>query len=309
MRTVKITAKTVDEAVAEGLRQLGVTRDQAIVHVEEEPNGGLFGLLRKKQAVVSVSAPDVVTPGDIAKEAARVVSEAFSDVKPSASEKQEEEPAAQEEEKAEPAEEKAEEPASEADQEEEPVEEDLSEEKPEEAEEEEKPEEDKKPAHSRRDDFVFNKEEQDETAAAARKFLEDVFQAMDMKVIIETMTNEERILLTLHGDRMGILIGKHGQTLDALQYLTNLAAGRLYHHHYFVMLDVEGYRERRRQTLESLARRCADKARRTGQPVKLEPMPAGERKIIHLALQQEADIDTESEGEVPQRAVVIRLKK
>ena len=120
--------------------------------------------------------------------------------------------------------------------------------------------------------------------------------------------SEERILINLHGDGLGILIGKHGQTLDALQYLTNLAAGKSFRHHYFVLLDVENYRERRKDTLEALAKRLAGKVKRTGEEVRLEPMAAGERRIIHLALQDDRAISTESEGEAPYRYVVIKLK-
>lgn len=302
MKTVRITAKTVEEAVAEGLRQLGATREQAIIHVVEEPSSGLFGLLRKKQAVVDVTVPEMAGSDDIAKAAAKVVSEAFHDVEVPHEEEKKEEPAV----KAEPEEKKQEE-----------VSETVSKpsEKKEEAEKDSLPEEkpavqEEKKEHSRaREEFTFSAEEQKETAQCAKDFLTRVFKAMDVDVIIETMMNEERILLTMHGKGLGLLIGKHGQTLDALQYLTNLVSGKLYHHHYFVMLDVEGYRERRRGTLEALARRCADKARRTGEPVKLEPMPAGERKIIHLALQDQKDIDTESQGEVPYRSVVISLRK
>ena len=131
---------------------------------------------------------------------------------------------------------------------------------------------------------------------------------MGLDVTMEKMTNEERILLNLRGRGLGILIGKHGQTLNALQYLTNLAAGRLYHHRYFVMLDVENYRSRREQTLTALARRLAEKAKRTGQPVELEPMEPGERRIIHLALQHDPDVATDSEGEGSYRHVVIHAK-
>ena len=148
-------------------------------------------------------------------------------------------------------------------------------------------------------------EEQEQTAEEAKKFLENVFKGMHLNVTMEKMMNEDRILLSLHGEGLGILIGKHGQTLDALQYLTNLAAGKSFRHHYFVMLDVENYRERRQDTLEALAHRLAGKARRTGEPVKLEPMPAGERRIIHLALQDDPSVSTESEGEAPYRYVVI----
>ena len=159
-----------------------------------------------------------------------------------------------------------------------------------------------------REEFTFSEEEQNETAEAAREFLKGVFQAMDLKITVEKMLNREQILLTLHGERLGLLIGKHGQTLDALQYLTNLAAGKKYHHHYFILLDAENYRSRRKQTLENLAARCASKAKHTGEPVKLEPMPAGERKIIHMALKDDPLISTDSEGEVPYRYVVVKLK-
>ena len=151
-------------------------------------------------------------------------------------------------------------------------------------------------------------EEQNETAEEAKKFLAGVFKGMDLDVTMEKMVNEERILLNLRGKGLGILIGKHGQTLNALQYLTNLAAGRLYHHRYFVMLDVENYRSRREQTLTALAKRLAEKAKRTGESVELEPMEPGERRIIHLALQADPDIVTDSEGEGSGRHVVIRLK-
>ena len=99
------------------------------------------------------------------------------------------------------------------------------------------------------EDFVFNPEEQEKTADEAKKFLESVFHGMHLDVTMERMMNEERILFNLHGEGLGILIGKHGQTLDALQYLTNLAAGKEFHHHYFILLDVENYRERDRKSV------------------------------------------------------------
>ncbi len=158
------------------------------------------------------------------------------------------------------------------------------------------------------EELPFSAKEQEQVAEEARAFLEGIFKGMNLDVQMEKMMNEERILFNLHGDGLGILIGKRGQTLDALQYLTNLASGKEFRRHYFVLLDVEDYRERRKSTLESLAHRLADKAMRTGQKVKLEPMPAGERRIIHLALQGRDDIVTDSEGDEPYRAVVIRRK-
>lgn len=292
MRTVRVTGKTVEEAVAEGLAQLGITRAEAIVHVVEEPSGGLFGLLRRKQAVVDVSAED--SREDLEKAVRQLVSEAAA-VPAETAEAKEAAEAAEPAEVKEPEETEAEEAETEA-----PAEETAEEAKKEEADEE-------APAKAR-EERPFSAEEQNETAEEAKKFLAGVFKGMDLDVTMEKMVNEERILLNLRGKGLGILIGKHGQTLNALQYLTNLAAGRLYHHRYFVMLDVENYRSRREQTLTALAKRLAEKAKRTGESVELEPMEPGERRIIHLALQADPDIVTDSEGEGSGRHVVIRLK-
>ena len=271
MRTVRVTAKTVEAAVEDGIKQLGISREEAIVHVVEQPSGGLFGLIHKKPAVVDVSAVDEPEAEETPAEA------------PKAEETPAEAPKA-EETKEEPAkegtEEAAEAPAEAAEESKEP-------------EETESKENEEKPAHKEgREEAPFNAEEQEQTAEEAKKFLENVFKGMHLNVTMEKMMNEDRILLSLHGEGLGILIGKHGQTLDALQYLTNLAAGKSFRHHYFVMLDVENYRERRQDTLEALAHR-------------LEPMPAGERRIIHLALQDDPSVSTESEGEAPYRYVVI----
>lgn len=273
MKTVRITAKTIEAAVAEGLKQLGISREEAVVHVVEQPSSGLFGLIHKKMAVVDISAPD----------------------EEAAVEEPKEEPAPVEAPKAET-------PAEEPSVKEAPA---PMTEEPKEAPAPEKAEETEKKG---REEFVFKQEEQDKTAEEAKKFLSSVFKGMHLDVTMECLMNEERILLNLHGEGLGILIGKHGQTLDALQYLTNLAAGKAFHHHYFVLLDVENYRERRKDTLEALARRLAGKVKRTGEPVKLEPMAAGERRIIHLALQDDGAVTTESEGEAPHRYVVIKRK-
>lgn len=293
MRTVRVTGKTVEEAVAEGLAQLGITRAEAIVHVVEEPSGGLFGLLRRKQAVVDVSAED--SREDLEKAVRQLVSEAAA-VPAETAEAEEAAEAAEPAEVKEPEETEAEEAAPAEAETEAPAEEAKKEEADEEA-----------PAKAR-EERPFSAEEQNETAEEAKKFLAGVFKGMDLDVTMEKMVNEERILLNLRGKGLGILIGKHGQTLNALQYLTNLAAGRLYHHRYFVMLDVENYRSRREQTLTALAKRLAEKAKRTGESVELEPMEPGERRIIHLALQADPDIVTDSEGEGSGRHVVIRLK-
>lgn len=268
MRTVRITAKTIEAAVAEGLEKLGISREEAVVHVVEQPSSGLFGLIHKKMAVVDISAPDEEAPEDTIEEA--------------------------------PA---AEIPAEEA-KEETPAEEPKAEEAAEEVKEEASAEEKK----AEREEPTFDPEEQKKVAEEAKTFLAGVFAGMHLAVTMECRMTEERIMINLVGDGLGILIGKHGQTLDALQYLTNLAAGKSFRHHYFILLDVENYRERRQDTLEALARRLAGKVKRTGEEIRLEPMAAGERRIIHLALQDDHAVSTDSEGEAPYRYVVIRPK-
>ena len=140
----------------------------------------------------------------------------------------------------------------------------------------------------------------------ARKFLEDVFAAMKIEVELQRSETEEGILFQIEGESLGILIGKHGQTLDALQYLTNLAANRgVAGERLHVQLDIEGYRARREETLTRLAGHLAEKACRIGQEIHLEPMNRHERKIIHMALQDSRKVSTYSAGDEPRRYVVI----
>ena len=140
----------------------------------------------------------------------------------------------------------------------------------------------------------------------ARKFLEDVFAAMKIEVELQRSETEEGILFQIEGESLGILIGKHGQTLDALQYLTNLAANRgVAGERLHVQRDIEGYRARREETLTRLAGHLAEKACRIGQEIHLEPMNRHERKIIHMALQDSRKVSTYSAGDEPRRYVVI----
>lgn len=146
-------------------------------------------------------------------------------------------------------------------------------------------------------------------ADLAIDFLHQVTTSMGLAVQIKVVsenTDNEQIVLNLIGDNLGILIGHRGSTLDSLQYLTSLVANRSIADGYVrIVLDAEGYRERRRKTLFQLAKRLAEKARTTGRKVVLEPMPPHERRIIHLALQEESNIKTYSEGNEPYRKVVI----
>lgn len=145
-------------------------------------------------------------------------------------------------------------------------------------------------------------------ADQARDFLERVLQSMGVQVSIEMNRQEESIFFNLKGENLGMLIGKHGQTLDALQYLTNLAAHRDAEDKVRVIIDVEDYRKRRAETLTSLAKRIAAQVKRRGDKVALEPMTPNERKVIHMALQDDPRISTYSEGDEPYRKVVIALK-
>ena len=155
--------------------------------------------------------------------------------------------------------------------------------------------------------FVVN----DEAVAKAREFLQKVFNAMKIEVVMEKFVNKNdgTVTFKLHGADMGILIGKHGQTLDSLQYLTNLVANKNSEERVRVIIDVEDYRDRRIETLNRLAYRLADKVKRSGERVALEPMNPHERKIIHMALQNDRRVTTLSEGDEPYRHVVIELKK
>ena len=145
----------------------------------------------------------------------------------------------------------------------------------------------------------------------AEEFLKDVFAAMNMEVTMtSSMDEEEKCLnIDLAGADMGVLIGKRGQTLDSLQYLVSLIINKESEEYLRVKLDTENYRERRKATLESLARNIASKVKRTKRPVSLEPMNPYERRIIHSALQNEKYVVTRSEGDEPYRHVIISLKK
>jgi len=145
----------------------------------------------------------------------------------------------------------------------------------------------------------------------AKDFLTKIFKAMKIEVMMEKFVNKKDgcVVLKLHGDDMGILIGKHGQTLDSLQYLTNLVANKNTENRVHIVIDVENYRERRAETLTRLAKRLADKVKKNGERIVLEPMNPHERKIIHTALQNDNKITTLSEGSEPYRKVVIELKK
>ncbi|MBD3879487.1 MAG: Jag N-terminal domain-containing protein [Quinella sp. 1Q5] len=151
----------------------------------------------------------------------------------------------------------------------------------------------------------------DKVIDAAENFLHDVFAAMDLEVVMKIEDKaEEGCLIELSGKGLGILIGRRGQALDALQYLLNLAVNRKNaEDKVHFILDVEGYRQRREQTLIKLAKGVAERAIKTHQDVKLEPMNRYERKIIHTVLQDNKRVETHSAGEEPYRYIIVSLKR
>lgn len=145
----------------------------------------------------------------------------------------------------------------------------------------------------------------------ANNFLNDVFQAMKMVVVVDIKYDEKEkeMDINLSGDEMGILIGKRGQTLDSMQYLVSLVVNKDSDDYIRVKVDTENYRQRRKETLETLAKNISFKVKRSKRPVSLEPMNPYERRIIHSALQNDKYVTTNSEGEEPFRRVVVTLKK
>ncbi len=159
---------------------------------------------------------------------------------------------------------------------------------------------------------VSQKKEASFAAAPAndpKEFLSQVFKAMDMEVEISVDFHENEMDIELSGKEMGVLIGKRGQTLDSLQYLTSLVVNKGNSDYIRVKVDTENYRKRRKETLENLAKNLAYKVKRTKRPVTLEPMNPYERRVIHSALQNDKYVSTHSEGEEPFRRVIITLNK
>lgn len=268
MGEITVSAKTLDDAITEALIQLGVTSDMLEYDVIEKGSTGFLGI-GSKQAVIRAWKKKAVEKEEDLEDLKEESQETISEVKEEKSEPKERKPRKEKKVK-----------------------------EPSEVKEETKPvQESKKLAKV-----------QDETIAACEKFLEDVLHAMDMEVKITSSIDEEGALeIVMDGKNMGILIGKRGQTLDSLQYLTNRVANKMQEGYVRVKLDTEDYRRRRKETLENLAKNIAYKVKRTKKAVTLEPMNPYERRIIHSALQSDRYVTTHSEGEEPYRRVVVTL--
>ena len=325
---IEITEKTLDEAITTACRRLSVTSTRLDYVVVQKEKSGFLGI-GAKPAIIKARVKDAseVTQAildDVISKAEKKLSGKAEAKKPAEDMKKAEEKA----EKASVKEvEKAEKKAEKAEKKEKEKEakktvkknkkkapasvKDVSESIPaaskeSDAEEKAAPAPKKKPAIPQLTDEEISK-----IKKTAHDFLVDIFKAMEMEVDISEDYQKDTGILTVNmeGEDMGVLIGKRGQTLDSLQYLLSLVINKDVDGYIHVKADTENYRERRKKTLENLAKNIAFKVKRTRQLVALEPMNPYERRIIHSALQNEKFITTYSEGEEPYRKVIVALKK
>ena len=267
---ITVSAKTLDDAITEALVQLGVTSDRLDYIVVEKGSEGFLGIGRK-QAVIKARRKREEKPVEETVEESKVETPVKEEVKPE--KKTEKKPAKEHSH----------------------TKKNVREEKPE-------------VKFEPKKEVELAKVEP-QTIETCEKFIYDVMNAMGMDdVKVTSVVDEEGALsINMEGSNMGILIGKRGQTLDSLQYLTNRVANKMQDGYVRVKLDTEDYRRRRKETLENLAKNIASKVKRTRKTVSLEPMNPYERRIIHSALQSDPAVSTHSEGEEPYRRVVVTL--
>ncbi len=317
MRQYEASAKTVEEAIELGLKELGVSIGDVDVRVVEEGSKGLFGLFGSRPAKVCLTVKDSEADplGNLLEEKAEKPARK-QDKKPEKKQAEKKPAEKKETEKKEPAKKEAEKKPAEKKPEKKAA-------KPEKTEKEnkaaeaaaERAEDTEKPeirTLEKPEVTMIPDEELDPESAAgiAKSFLAELTKLMGVDVTIQMGTDAEgNVYGYINGDTLGILIGRRGETLDALQYLTSLKINRGRDSYTRVTLDTENYRAKREDTLIRLANRMANRALRTGRKVSLEPMNPYERRIIHFALQQNEGVTTHSEGDEPNRHVVITHKK
>lgn len=338
MDMITVSAKTLDEAITKALLELQTTTEHLHYEIVQKESSGLFGLIGAKPCIIRARVMGEEEERALKKAAAeKERAEKAAKAEKERAEREAKKAAERAAEKAaEKAVEKAVEKKTEAPVKKEAVKEaakaDMSnkaseknEKKDSDRRRQDRREGSRRDRQERRDRDSERREEVKEkeskpkqpvkadpekVQSAAKEFLVNVFGAMGMKVEIETSLDleEGELLVMMSGDDMGILIGKRGQTLDSLQYLVSLVVNKETEGYLRVKLDTENYRERRKETLETLARNISYKVKRTKHPVSLEPMNPYERRIIHSALQNDRYVVTRSEGEDPYRHVVISLK-
>ena len=309
---MQFSAKTKNEAITKACIELGVSSDQLDIQVVSEGSSGFFGIGRKPAIIkackkeesseekeieksidsVKIDALKEETAKEVQKPAVKSVSKAPETKKETSAEK------AKEERQPKPVREKQ-------------FKEKVSREKPV-REQKERPAKEKPVRAAKAIEIITDPEEIKDIEERALVFLKDVFASMDLGEVTITSkynTTDGCLEVDFEGEDMGILIGKRGQTLDSLQYLTSLVVNKGKSDYIRVKLDTEDYRRRRKETLENLARGIAYKVKKTRKPVVLEPMNPYERRIIHSALQGNKFVETVSEGEEPYRHVVVKLKR
>lgn len=305
---IQFSAKTKSEAITKACIELGVSSDQLEIQVISEGSNGFFGI-GSKPAVIKVRKIESVSEEEEMKEIVETVKlDSFKEEAPVQEEKKTEaiKPVKKEIKEPKTVSEKPRQPK--------PVKERAAKEKqprefrePKEKQVREKTTKPVKPV-----EILTDPEEIKEVENRAKVFLRDVFASMNLgevEITSEYNTTDGSLEVDFEGEDMGILIGKRGQTLDSLQYLTSLVVNKGKSNYIRVKLDTEDYRKRRKETLENLARGIAYKVRKTRKPVILEPMNPYERRIIHSALQGNKFVETVSEGEEPYRHVVVKLKR
>jgi spoIIIJ-associated protein len=281
-QSVTVSAKTVDEAIAAAERELGVPRDRLDITVITEGSRGFLGMRAENARILAMvvgGAPAAPPPAAPAQRPVHEGADVAGGPVGVAAEEEGEFVAAQEY----------------ADEE--------GEEEPEEGE-EELEEGEEEPAEP-----GVRAEQRQETARIAQDILETLLRQMDLRARVSIRTIGNPIVLDVETENGGLLIGRHGDTLGALQYIVNVLVGKRTRRWTKVVVDVERWRERREETLRALALRQAERVRQQRRPIALDPMPANERRIIHLALQGHRDVDTHSEGEEPNRRLIITPKR
>lgn len=330
MGEITVSAKTLDDAITEAMVQLGVTSDQLEYDIIEKGSAGFFGIGMKQAVIKARRKVEKVEPEEeIVIDFSDTVKGVMNDTRSGNTynrenrkrkDKRNRDKNRNRQETRAEAKPEVKEAPSEIVKEEKPVKQGKTQksekpERPERAERNEKRdrheryekrEKVQKPTPERKEIELAKVE--DVTVKACEEFLKNVLTAMGMEVEITSTVDEEGALsIEMSGENMGILIGKRGQTLDSLQYLTNRVANKMQDGYVRVKLDTEDYRRRRKETLENLAKNIAHKVKRTKRSVSLEPMNPYERRIIHSALQSDRGVTTHSEGEEPYRRVVVTL--
>ena len=315
---IQFSAKTKNEAITKACIELGVSSDQLDIEVVSEGSSGFFGI-GSKPAIIKARKINTVSEDE---ELQEIVDTVKVDAIKEEQNKKPARPYAKTEKTArasEPAKEKAsvkeiKEPKETKEKQPRPAKEKNFKDRPARPAKEKMPKEprEEKPKQSKPVEIITDPAEIKEIEERAVVFLRDVFASMNLgevEITSKYNTSDGCLEVAFEGEDMGILIGKRGQTLDSLQYLTSLVVNKGKANYIRVKLDTEDYRRRRKETLENLARGIAYKVKKTRKPVILEPMNPYERRIIHSALQGNKYVETVSEGEEPYRHVVVKLKR